>query len=422
MELRITDVKSATVIGNYYWTFVKVYAGEETGIGEGYTAPQLENVVLELSPLLIGEDALNVGKIYDKLRWATVPSGTSGLTYHAISAIEIAILDLVGKHLNVPVYTLLGGKFRDRVRMYVDTHAGKSLHARDRALRPATTKWMQEVAGAGNARVAETSNNPMFGRSSSFEAYSDEYSPKAYSSRAREMRNEEYSAIKFDLDVPTPYSSEASQRSGALTNQEVAYLASLVASVREGAGEQADIMFDLHWKYDLNSSIRLLKSVEPFGVMWIEDPVPPENPDVLKRIVSSTSVPIASGENLYNRYGLSRLLETGIPIITPDSIKAGGLTEMKFVSQMAAMREVVVSPHNISSPIGTMAQAHLAASMANFGVLEFHGQEVPIWNRLSKNRRVIERGYIELRDDPGLGIELDESVARKYALDDRFDL
>lgn len=117
------------------------------------------------------------------------------------------------------------------------------------------------------------------------------------------------------------------------------------------------------------------------------------------------------------------MLKTGIPIITPDSIKAGGLSEMKIVSQMAAMKEVVVSPHNVSSPIGTMAQAHLAAAISNFGVLEFHGRDVPIWAKLSKKGKIIDRGYIELSgDEPGLGIDLDEPVARKYALSDRFEL
>ena len=420
LELKITGVKAVTVAGNYYWTFAKVYSGEKFGVGEGYVAPQLENVILELSPLIVGENALDLNKILDKLRWATIPAGSAGITYHAISAIEIAILDLIGKCLNVPVYTLLGGKLRDKVRIYVDTHAGKSLHARDRALRPTTTKWMRESGATKEDNVE--SRDPMFGRSASFQEYSDEFSTKSYASRAREMKDEGYTAVKFDLDVPTPYSTASSQRSGFLNNKEIEYLSGLVASVRESVGDQTDIMFDLHWKFDFDSSIRLLNSVEPCGVMWMEDPVPPEDPSVLSRIRKATRVPIASGENVYNRYGLSRLIETGIPIITPDALKAGGLYEMRLVSQLAAMKEAVVSPHNVASPLGTIAQAHLCASITNFGVLEFHGRDVPIWNKLSKRGNVINKGFIELKDDPGLGIELDESIAKKYSLDeDHFD-
>ncbi len=419
MELKITGVKTATVVGNYYWTFVRVYAGDLYGTGEGYTAPQLENIILELSPLIIGENALDLNYVYDKLRWAAVPSGVSGITYHAISAIEIAILDLVGKYLNVPVYTLLGGKFRDKIRMYVDTHAGESLHARDRALRPAYTKWMKELKP--NSEDADMSpNDPMFGRST-IQKFTEAYTPKAYSDRAIKMKNEGFTAIKFDLDIPTPYSTNLGQKSGSLNNREIDYLAELVGAVREGVGEEHDIMFDLHWKYDLGSSIRLLRAMEPFGVMWIEDPLPPEDLSLLGRLTRITTTPIASGENVYTRYGFARLLETGIPIITPDSIKAGGLTETRMAAALAAMAEVVVSPHNVSSPIGTIAQSHLAASIPNFGVLEFHGRDVPIWYKLTKHQ-LIKDGFITLKDEPGLGIELEESVAKNYALDDKFDL
>jgi len=420
LELKITAVKTATVIGNYYWTFVRVYAGDLYGTGEGYTAPQLENIILELSPLLIGENALDLNYVYDKLRWAAVPSGVSGITYHAISAIEIAILDLLGKYLNVPVYTLLGGKFRDRIRMYVDTHAGESLHARDRALRPAFTKWMKEARPNSAEDADMNSNDPMFGRST-IQKFTDAYTPKAYADRAIQMKNEGFTAIKFDLDIPTPYSTNLGQKSGSLNNREIAYLAELVSAVRQGVGEEHDIMFDLHWKYDLGSSIRLLKAMEPFGVMWIEDPVPPEDLSLLGKLARMTTTPIAGGENVYTRYGFARLLETGIPIITPDSIKAGGLTETRMAAALAAMSEVVVSPHNVSSPIGTVAQAHLSASIPNFGVLEFHGRDVPMWYKMT-DHQPIKDGFITLKDNPGLGIELDEAVAKHYALDDKFDL
>ncbi len=415
--LKITDVKAATVIGNYYWTYVRVYAGDQTGTGEGYTAPQLEGILRELSPLIIGEDALEIERICDKLRWALVPSGTSGIAYHAISAIEIALLDLVGKHLNVPVYTLLGGKFREKVKVYVDTHAGEALQARDRVLLPTVPKWMREL-DKGTGR--ETSKEPMFGRATD-ERFTKEYTPEAYAKRARQMKDEGFSAIKFDLDVPTPYSSQYSRRAGALTNQEIRYLAQLVRAVREAVGEESEIMFDLHWSFNISSSSRLLKAVEPYEVTWIEDPLPPENMKLLKNLVESSPVPIATGENIYTRYGFARLLETGVPIVTPDSLKTGGLTETKFISKLAAMKEVVISPHNISSPLGTIAQAHLAASIPNFGVLEFHGHDVPIWYRLSK-RELIKQGFIDIKDEPGLGIELDESIASKYALNGEFDL
>jgi L-alanine-DL-glutamate epimerase-like enolase superfamily enzyme len=185
-------------------------------------------------------------------------------------------------------------------------------------------------------------------------------------------------------------------------------------------GDETDILFDLHWKYNVSSSVRLANEIEKYGVMWLEDPVPPEDIDLLKSVTSATRVPIASGENHYGRYQFGQLLNTGIRVVTPDAPKAGGLLEVKLVSQMAATKEITVSPHNVSSPIGTMAQAHLAAAIPNFGVLEFHGHDTPIWYKLTK-KRVIEDGYITLTDEPGLGLELDEKVAARYALNGEFD-
>jgi L-alanine-DL-glutamate epimerase-like enolase superfamily enzyme len=416
MVLKITDVKSATVEANYQWTFVKVYAGEESGTGEAFPAPQLEGVVREFAPLIVGEDAFEIGRIMDKLRWASVPSGTYGVNVHAFSAIEIAILDLLGKHLNQPVYNLLGGKFREKIRIYADTHAGKGLEAMSRVLLPTTPLWIRET-GAKPPKGGE--GKPVHGRATPM-TYSEEYSPKLYAQRAKEMKSEGFTAVKFDLDVPTPYTRKT-QETGALSNQEISYLAALVESVRKAVGDDTDILFDLHWKYDVISSIRLANAIEKYGVMWLEDPVPPENIPLMREITSATNVPISSGENQYGRYQLGELLETGIRVITPDAPKAGGLLETKFVAQMAAMKEVTVSPHNISSPIGTMAQAHVCASIPNFGVLEFHGHDVPLWYKLSR-KQIIRDGFIQMTDEPGLGIELDEKVAAKYSLNGEFDL
>ncbi len=417
MALKITDVKAATVEANYQWTYARVYSGELSGIGEAFPAPGLEGVVREYAPLLIGEDALDIGRIMDKLRWASVPSGTYGVSVHAFSAIEIAILDLIGKYLNQPVCNLLGGKFRDKVRVYVDTHAGKGLEAMSRVLLPTTPLWLRE---AGVRPPRESENQPVHGRATPM-AYTDQYSPRSYAKRAKEMKDEGFTAVKFDLDVPTPHTTVASQESGSLSNQEVSYLAGLVAAVRTAVGDDTDILFDLHWKYDVASSIRLANAIESYGVMWLEDPVPPENIGLLKDVTSATRVPISSGENLYGRYQFAQLLETGIRVATPDAPKTGGLLETKLISQMAAMKEITISPHNISSPIGTMAQAHVAASIPNFGVLEFHGHDVPIWYKMSK-KQLIRDGFIQMTDAPGLGIELDEKVAARYALNGEFDL
>ena len=415
MPLKINKVTSATVEGNYHWVFARVYAGELYGTGEGFYAPELEGVVRQFGRLLIGEDALEINRLFEKMFWASVPSGFSGVNFHAISAIEIALWDLVGKYRNAPVYSLLGGKLRDKIRIYVDTHAGKSLEAIDSVLLPTRPKWMP------GRQKKSTEDEPIHGRMTTGK-YSDEFTPKAYASRARAMKSEGFTAIKFDLDVPTPYTQQYNLSSGSLTNSETRYLSELVAAVREAVGDEIDILFDLHWKYNVQSSIGLAKAIEQYHVMWLEDPVPPGDPSLIDLVATATSTPIATGENLYGRYEFLPLLSTRMRIVTPDAMKAGGLMETRLIAQMAQIKEMVLSPHNIGSPIGTVAHAHVAASVPNFGVLEFHGHDVPIWRKLVRKENVIQSGFISMTDEPGLGIELDEKVAAEYALNDKFEL
>lgn len=408
MDLKITDVKSATVVGNYYWTYTRVYAGSMFGTGEGFFAPQLEGIIQDLGKVILGENALEINRLIEKLHWAALASGACGANYHAIAALEIALLDLVGKYLNIPVYTLLGGRHRENVRVYVDTHAGESLEAVDATLLPITPRWMKE-----EGFEAEREKAPVHGRAA-IETYSEEFTPKAYAARAKQMMHEGYTAIKFDLDVPTPYTKGYNRASGSLTNQEVEYLAELAGSVRSAVQDEVDIMFDLHWRFNIESAIRLARALEPYHVLWLEDPVPPTNPELIERVANSTGTPIATGENLYSRYEFQKVLNTHIMTITPDGLKTG-INGAKFIAQMAELNEIMFSPHNISSPLGTMAQAHLSSAIPNFCVLEFHGHDVPIWWKLS-DRRVIKDGFIDLTDKPGLGIELNEEVCSKYAL------
>jgi L-alanine-DL-glutamate epimerase-like enolase superfamily enzyme len=328
----------------------------------------------------------------------------------------ILLLDLVGKYLNVPVYTLLGGKFRKDVRMYVDTHAGDAMEAINPVKLPITPKWMDEK----EMETKESEKTPIHGRVS-VKPHTDIYTPEAYAARAKQMANEGYTAIKFDLDVPTPFTKEYNRASGSLSSKEVEYLADMVGSVRRAVQDEIDIMFDLHWKFSVESAIKLAKAIEQYHVTWLEDPVPPVNPELFNIIASNTSTPIATGEAIYTRYEFMKVLNSNIRIITPDSLKTGGLNETKFIAKLAELNEITVSPHNISSPIGTMAQAHLSAAIPNFGVLEFHGHDVPIWRKLG-DKEVIKNGFISLTDKPGLGIELNEQVAAKYSLKEEFQL
>jgi gluconate/galactonate dehydratase len=225
-----------------------------------------------------------------------------------------------------------------------------------------------------------------------------------------------FSALKFDLDVPNPYTRDT--QSGTLTHAEVRYMASLVEAVRGAVGDTIDIAFDCHWRYNVSDAQRLAYELEPYGLLWLEDPVPPENVDAMRRVTQSTKTPICSGENYYLRFGFREALETGaLDIVAPDLQKAGGLLEGRKIADMADTHYVAMAPHCISSPVGTIASAHVAAAIPNFLALEWHGMSVPFWDNLvvGLDKPIIKDGYVAVPNGPGLGVELNEDLARQYA-------
>jgi L-alanine-DL-glutamate epimerase-like enolase superfamily enzyme len=415
--VKIVDIRTAVVEANYDWTFIRVYADSgEVGLGESFLAPGLTGIIRDLRPLLLGEDPRNVDRLWSKMRWAASGAGSmGGIVYNAMSGIEAALWDLVGKVYGVPIYALLGGKYRDAVRIYADCHAGESLEALTPIMLARRPSWLTDEGEAAMAQATEIVN-PVHGRSHSTGPASDAFTPAMYARRAREVAALGFTALKFDLDVPNPYTRDT--QSGTLTQAEVRYMTSLVQTVREAVDETIDIAFDCHWRYNVSDALRLAYELEPYGLLWLEDPVPPENVDALRRVASSTRTPIASGENYYMRYGCREALETGaVDIIAPDLQKTGGLLEGRKIADLADTHYVAVAPHCISSPVGTIASAHVAAAIPNFLALEWHGMSVPFWDDLITgiDGPVIQNGYVRVPGGPGLGVDLDEEVARRYA-------
>jgi gluconate/galactonate dehydratase len=411
MELKITDFRACTVQANFEWTFVRIYSNDLFGTGEAGPAPGLQAMASEFKNVLVGEDAFKINRIEQKLRYATLYSGTT--TYHVISAISMAIYDLLGKYLNLPVYKILGGD-REEVRVYIDAHAGKGLEAMSAMQLPVKPPGLDP--DAVETERLETSNNPIHGRLSQ-ERWTETYTAENYSARAKRLEKEGFNAFKFDLDVPTPYMKEYNTRSGDLTLKDIDYMASIVKAVRENLGDELELMVDLHWRYNLNTAIRMCRALEPYRLRWIEDPTPAQitvsNFEELRMLTSQTSAPIETGENMYSVNQFRDLLPTGVRVWAPDFAKAGGINEGRRIAELASAFDIELSPHNIGSPIATMASAHVGSVSNTWGALEFHGHDSPFWNDIAK-RRVIEKGFIHLTDEPGLGVELDEAAMRKY--------
>jgi len=412
-ELRISDVRVSVVQANFEWGFVKVYAGELYGVGEASNAPGLKAMEPYLRRLLVGEDAFRVRRILEKLRYAFAYSGTT--VWHVISAVDIALHDLIGKYLNVPLWRLLGGD-RDRIRVYVDAHASKSMEVVDAANLEVEAPWVRQARFETERMVVK--NEPMVGRVST-QRWNEDYAPENYAKRAKEIVNEGFNAVKFDLDIPTPYLKDYNVRSGQLSLRDIDYLVSVVRAVREAVGDDVDIMFDLHWRFDVNTAIKLCKALEPYRLRWLEDPTPALtsltiNLEELELITRNCSIPIASGENMYGYYQFKDMLKAGIRVWTPDLAKAGGITEGLRISDLAYLYDIEISPHNIGSPIATLAAAHVMSAAGTFGVLEWHAHDLPFWGDIIKpKRRIIDKGFVVLTEDPGLGVNLDEDVMKR---------
>ncbi len=235
-----------------------------------------------------------------------------------------------------------------------------------------------------------------------------------YAHRAKEMASRGFRILKFDVDVPTPYETDEYNRD--LSAAEIEHMASLVAATRNAVGTEIGLAVDCHWNYSVQAAIDLARAVEPSNLMWLEDPVPPENIPAVGAVQRNTRTPIATGENQYLRLDFERLItEAALRILAPDVQKIG-LWEGRKLADLTDMHYVNLTFHNISSPIGTMAGVHLSAAIPNFLALEWHAASVPFFDELVKNAEgpMIRDGKIAVPDRPGLGIELDFDLAYQY--------
>jgi L-alanine-DL-glutamate epimerase-like enolase superfamily enzyme len=378
--VQITDVQTAVIEGNFDWVLVRISTDEGfAGLGEAYWGAGVEEIIHSMRPILLGQNPFDIGKLYEKMvRGMSGAGSLAGTTVTAISGVEIALWDLVGRKLNTPIYNLFGGRFRAKIRIYADCHHG------------------------------------------------DQPTPESCAERARSVAGDGFTAIKFDLDAENPFTRDISDDpdprrawyepyNRTIGTDEREYMIAVVAAVREAVGPSMMLAMDCHWKFAPNEVIQLAKELERFDLLWLEDPVPPENIDVLSRVTKSTTTPICTGENLYRKHGFRDLIEKqAADIIAPDIPKMGGLMEAKKVADHADMYYIPVAPHNVASPVGTVASAHICAAMQNFLVMEYHAFDVPWWSDLVSGDPVIKDGFVYLDEKPGHGLELNEDIARAH--------
>jgi gluconate/galactonate dehydratase len=369
-DVEITDVQTTMVDGNFPWTLVRVYTDAGiVGTGEAYWGAGVPEIIARMKPFVVGENPLDIDRLFEHLVQKMSGEGSlAGTVITAISGIEIALHDLAGKILELPAYQLLGGKYRDSVRVYCDCHAG------------------EEADPEANADEAE-----------------------------RVVEELGYDALKFDLDVPSGHEKDKANRH--LRNGEIEHKADIVETVTERLDGRADAAFDCHWAFTGGSAKRIARAIEDYDVWWLEDPVPPENHDVQREVTRNTTTPIAAGENVYRKHGYRRLLEEqAVDVVAPDLPKMGGMRETRKVADMADSYYVPVAMHNVASPIGTMASAHVGAAIPNSLAVEYHSYQLGWWADLVEES-VIAEGAIEVPEKPGLGLTLDLDTVSENMVD-----
>ncbi len=372
-KLKITDVRTAQILGHGLQLHVRIYTDQGIyGHGEGTDAVQGGvGLVRMFRRFLVGQDPLNIEALWERIRTAGIFAGAQGGQYTAaLSAVEIALWDLAGKALGVPVYQLLGGKVRDRVRLYCDS---ANHHPDDPQAKP----------------------------------------------KLKELEAMGFTAVKIDIDEAND-PNRWDRVNWTASNAEIDRMVKEVAFVRETLSPRVDLAVDMHGRYDATTAKRVAREMERFRLLFLEEPVPPENIDVMRDIRESTVTPICAGENLFLRHGFRELLEKrAVDIVMPDLQKCGGLLEGRKIADMAHVYYTPFAPHCVVSPIGTMASCHVCAAVPNFLVLEWHWiSRLELWRNFVREGDIIEKGFVPLPDRPGLGVEMNEEAARKVQVKD----
>jgi len=362
--VRIVDVKTY-VLGTAWrnLTFVEVHTDEGiTGVGEarmlnhtdallGYLAEAVPNHVLGRDPFRIEDLVFHLMRDDYARPDYVMMSG--------IAAIEIACWDIMGKALGLPVYQLLGGAVRDRIKAYANG-------------------W-----------------------------YTVERTPEEFAEAARRVVERGYRALKLDPFGAGYYELDLEEKRRAVA---------LVEAVREAVGPDVEILIEMHGRFNPATAVEMARLLEPYRPGWIEEPVPPHNLAALKKVAEQVSVPVATGERIHTRYDFRELFELqAADIIQPDITHLGGLLETKKLAAWADSYYVLVAPHNVCGPVGTAANLHLAACTTNFKIQEHFNDfaEAHVKAVASGVPEVVD-GYFPLPKGPGLGVELDHSMFEQY--------
>lgn len=386
--MRITGVEPILCDGGYRtWIFVKVTTDEGiVGYGDA-SMWQFPRAVAEairyLAGVVEGEDPRDIERLHWKM-WERTTRALGGIAHVALAGIDNALWDIKGRGLGVPVYELLGGRFRERPRLYW-SHCGTH-----RVFRP-------EVVG--KTRI-------------------DTY--EGISRLGEEVVERSFTALKTNIFNPetlgTAYPGSPRKRIGPAPRDRgtLRDAVRLVETFREAVGDEVDIILDAACGFNAPAATELARAMEPYELLFLEEPIPPDNPEACLAVKMSTSTPICMSEGLYSVNAYRPFLELGaIDVAMPD-IAWVGLTEGRRIASLCQAHHLPVAPHSPHSPLCTIITGHFSVSTPNLLIQEVEFDDVPWRDSVLSEPLRIRDGHLELPDGPGFGVELDEDEIARH--------
>jgi galactonate dehydratase len=370
--MKITRVETITLnrstevhAGKVSWLWVRIFADDGSyGTGETFPASESERAVIlaDYAPALIGRDPRDMESIWSALFLQVQYRGWAGAEIRALSAIDVALWDLLGKSCGMPVYVLLGGKFRDSVPVYNTCYDDSYDFMR------------QPVELAGS------------------------------------LLNAGITAMKI-----WPFDQAAQQTQGqSISAEQMARGLAPVRRIKEAFGQRMRVMMEFHGLWNLPCAIKIAKTLEPYDVAWLEEMLPQDNLATYRTLADRVTQPLCIGERLFTRWGFRELLENGAAgIIMPDLAWCGGLTEARKIATLASTYYLPIAPHNCAGPITHYASWHLAAATPNFMILETVRRHYNhLYAEIATATGTPVGGCLGIPPGPGLGVDLKEDFVR----------
>lgn len=397
-DLKITDMRYCVTAVMGRTAIIRIDTNQGIyGLGEVRDAAD-ERYALFLKSRILGENPCNVELIFKKIRQFGGPARQAG----GVCAVEMALWDLCGKAYNVPAWQLLGGRYRDKIRVYADTPEASSPAEQKRLIQKRLNDegytWLKMDISIGELKgKPDTLVNNKFWENAqgNLAQWGDQSNMMSYGNTLH------------------PFTQIQ------ITDKGLAELGAIVENVRSMVGYEVPLSTDHYGHFDFNNGIRLGRALEKYRLAWLEDVVSWEYTDQYKKLSDALETPICTGEDIYLLKGFKDLLDQkAVDIIHPDLASSGGLLETKRIGDYAEEQGVAMAMHQAGTPVSFMANVHCAAATQNFLAMEHHSVDVPWWESLVKTtdgRKLITKGFANLPlTAPGLGIELNDEVVKEH--------